>query len=154
MKRNMIVPLAIAAASIFVVSSAQAQGIPDAVPCVVSINGAQFFVPQQPGMISAWAQTQFWNGYPTITYGQMYFQLSPLLRRFTSFHECGHASTGNPDEFAANCYALDNGNFSCAQISVIRKFYQSRGPVAPQYGGTGANFWAGTLAQCPQYSNC
>jgi hypothetical protein len=80
--------------------------------------------------------------------------LPPLIQRFTSLHECGHASTGNPDEYAANCYSLSAGGFSMAQVGAIRSFYEHLpGPLPAQYGGSGPGFWQGTIDECPELSD-
>src|ERR1035441_4733387 len=131
-----------------------AQGIPNVSPCMgVAQHGMQVPANQVTGQPPAWAMTIWPNGYPTIVYGPVYFQLPPLIQRFTSLHECGHASTGNPDEYAANCYALSAGNFTPAQIRLIRTFYQSLSmTIPPQYGGSGIGFWAGTMGECPQFN--
>ena len=127
--------------------------IPNAVPCMGrAMNGAVVPVVQVVGPSPAWALTSWPNGFPVTTYSNVYFQLSPLLQNFTSWHECGHAATGNPNEFAANCFALAHGNFSPQQIALIGQFTQNLPfPVGPQYGGSGAAFWAGTMAMCPQF---
>lgn len=133
------------------VSIGQTQSIPNAVPCLGrTANGMSAQVIQNTGPVNAWAMTMWPNGIPMTTYGPMYFKLPPLIQRFTSLHECGHASTGDPNEFHANCFALQHGGFSQEQIQQIGRFYTNwLGSIPPQYGGTGTAFWAGTMAACP-----
>jgi hypothetical protein len=134
---------------------ANAQVIPNESPCMgTALNGMQVPAYQITGQPPAWAMTFWPNGIPTIVYGPMYFQLPPLIQRFTSLHECGHASTRNPDEYAANCYALSVANFSRRQVGQIRSFYEHLpGQLPPQYGGSGPGFWAGTVGECQQLSD-
>lgn len=129
--------------------------IPLAVPCIgVAVNGMQTPVRQMLGSVPAWAMTTWEpDGLPKIIYGTAYFQLPPLMRRFTSLHECGHASTQDADEYAANCWALRKGKWSPQQIAQIRRFHKNLGPLPPQYGGSGAAFWAGTAAECPDLAD-
>jgi hypothetical protein len=141
---------------LFCAATGRAQGqvpIPNAVPCVgTALNGAKVPVRQIAGPSPAWAFTSWPNGFPVTVYSSVYFQMPPLLQYFTSLHECGHAQTINPDEYAANCFALQQGNFTPQQIALIGQFFQSLTfPVGQQYGGSGAAFWAGTMARCPQF---
>ena len=134
--------------------SSRAQ-IPNAVPCVgTAVNGARVPVRQVQGQSGAWAMTS-WPppfGYPVTVYSPVYFRLSPLLQNFTSWHECGHAVTRDPNEFAANCFALEHGHYSTEQIAGIGQFFHNLPfTVGPQYGGSGAAFWDGTMARCPQF---
>jgi hypothetical protein len=128
-----------------------AQGIPNAIPCMgKAVSGMPVQVTQNTGPVPAWAMTSWPGGLPMTTYGPMYFRLPPLIQRFTSLHECGHASTLNPNEYAANCFALANGGFSPAEIDAIGTFYLNLpGVFPPQYGGSGPAFWQGTFALCP-----
>jgi len=89
------------------------------------------------------------DGWPTIVYGPTYFQLPPAMQRFTSAHECGHLRNQSTDEFAANCLALQSGGFTLAEVQFIGAFHQNIGPLPPNYGGSGAAFWAITVARCP-----
>jgi hypothetical protein len=135
-------------------NQALSQGIPNAQPCVGrALNGNSMPAMQMVGPSNFWAQTSWPGGIPTITYSQPYFQLPPLMQKFTSLHECGHASTQNLNEFAANCYALQKGHFTKAEVAQIAAFHQGVGPIGPQYGGSGAAFWAGTVAMCPQLAS-
>lgn len=133
-------------------ASVRAQ-IPNAVPCMgTAVNGMRVRVQQIRAQAPAWAMTSWPYGAPVTAYSAIYFQLPPLLQDFTSRHECGHAVTRNPDEFAANCFALANGNYSPQQIAEIGQFFQNLPfPVGAQYGGSGAAFWSGTMARCPQF---
>ncbi len=99
---------------------------------------------------NAFAFTSFYpNGQPGILLGPRYFQLAPILRRFTDIHECAHAN-GAIDEVQANCIALQtmrSQGLSAANENVIAQWHIGYGPIGQQYGGTGANFWQYTL-QC------
>jgi hypothetical protein len=133
--------------------SGHSQSIPNSLPCTTgrALDGSPVITRQVVGFSQAWAQTSWQGGFPIITYGEMYFRLPPLIQRFTSIHECGHASTGNPNEFAANCFALKHGGFSDSDIQEIGVFYESLpGNYPPQYGGSGRAFWEGTVEMCPE----
>lgn len=140
------------ALSLLGTASLRAQ-IPNAVPCMgTAVNGMRVPVQQIRAQAPAWAMTSWPFGTPVTAYSTIYFQLPPLLQDFTSRHECGHAVTRNPDEFAANCFALSNGNYSPQQIAEIGHFFQTLPfSVGAQYGGSGAAFWSGTMARCPQF---
>jgi hypothetical protein len=133
---------------------ARAQTIPNTVNCTTAVaaNGMPAMIVRIKGPVPAWAMTDWMpNGLPRITYGSMYFDLPPLIQRFTSWHECGHASTRDPNEFAANCFALEHGGFSRAEVEQIGDFYTNLlGVFPPQYGGSGPAFWQGTVEKCPQ----
>ena len=90
-------------------------------------------------------------GQPTITYGPIYYQLPPIMKRFTSLHECAHLALPTVNEFEANCAALRTmkmQGLTFEEESYIAQFHQQIGIIGPQYGGTGAAYWEGTLAVC------
>jgi hypothetical protein len=89
------------------------------------------------------------DGYPVIYYGHGYRQLSPLLKRFVAMHECAHLVEFTSDEFLANCSALQAmrlQGLSKEDEEKIARFHIEDGPLPMQYGGSGAAFWARTIA--------
>ncbi len=129
--------------------------IPNAQACIVP--------PSQPGEPaglalqrvgpSAFAAQATWGAGqpPTITYAPAYFRLPPMMQVFLSLHECGHLVLHTTNEFRANCYAVGHGNWTAAELDLIGRSHQALGPFGPQYGGSGAAFWAATERTCPQY---
>lgn len=112
-------------------------------------TGQRVVVRERNGWTPFWAQaTVDYDGWPVITYSPTFYRLPDLMQRFTVLHECGHHNVG-PDEFAANCAALQAGRFSSREVRAIADYHRSVGPLGPQYGGSGANFWARTIRYCP-----
>jgi hypothetical protein len=105
---------------------------------------------QGPSMFwahAAWAP----DGWPTITYGPTYYQLPPIMRRFTTLHECAHLVERTTNEFGANCKALQvmrSQGLSPEEEAFIKNFHLSMRILGPQYGGSGSAFWFGTLQAC------
>lgn len=88
------------------------------------------------------------SGYPTISYGPSFYRLSPLMQEFVRIHECAHLALTTQDEVLSNCYALvtmRRRGLSPAEEADIEQFHLSRGPMLPQYGGSGSAFWNNTL---------
>jgi hypothetical protein len=133
-------------------ASVRAQSIPNAQECRARhlFTGQEVFVRQRVGPSFFWAHSG-WDpdGWPAITYGPTYFQLPSLMQIFTSYHECGHLVLKTTNEFAANCYALETGPFDDDNKDDIATYHKSIGPIGPQYGGSGAAFWALTVQRCP-----
>lgn len=130
---------------------AHAQPIPNAVSCMARHAATGQFVParHRTGFSQFWAHAAWdGDGWPSVTYGATYFQLPPVMQRFTSLHECGHLALQTLNEFEANCFALQQMSPSDATLNYIALFHQSIGPLGPQYGGSGAAFWAGTRQVC------
>jgi len=89
------------------------------------------------------------NGYPVITYGPRFFEEPKLIQKFIELHECAHLSQLTSDEILANCFALQgmrNLGLTNEQENQIAIWHYSMTNIAPQYGGTGENFWNMTLA--------
>jgi hypothetical protein len=143
----------------FIMSPVQAQvldantghPIPGARACrATHALGQEVWVRQRVGPSQHWAHaSRDPDGWPAITYGSVYFQLPPLMKVFTSAHECGHLVLGTWNEFHANCFALDVLNLSPGERKAIADFHRSIGQIGPQYGGSGANFWNMTAQACP-----
>lgn len=91
------------------------------------------------------------DGWPAITYASGYFQLPAVVQTFLSLHECGHLVLKTSNEFRANCYALEQGRWTRAELEVIAASHRAVGRIGPQYGGSGAAFWKGTELTCPQH---
>lgn len=113
------------------------------------MTGGMVEVFQQIGPSMYWAHANYApNGMPFITYGPIYFSLPDYMQVFTSVHECGHLSQMTTDEFAANCYAIEQLGLSDFELVAVGNFHRAVGPLPPQYGGSGENFWLGTLQYC------
>ena len=99
-----------------------------------------------------WAHSSYdMDGWPSITYGPMFFQLPKIMQHLTVLHECAHLVEQTTNEFVANCEALSimrQEGLSIEQEEYIAQFHIQIGPLGPQYGGSGAAFWAGTLQMC------
>lgn len=114
-----------------------------------TMSGQPIMVSETPGMVPAWAITS-WDsmGRPYIVLGPTFYQLPPLMQKFTRMHECAHALTRNPDEVLANCLALKwarmNG-LTPNEEQYIGSFHFSLSPLPAQYGGSGAVFWTATI---------
>lgn len=131
--------------------------VPQALSCTAwsPVLGTVVNVIQGPGPSSFWAHAMIdpMTGLPTITYGPTFYQLPPLMQQFTYFHECAHLVEQTSNEFIPNCRALQlmrSQGLSPAQESAIASIHMNIGPLPPQYGGSGANFWQGTLQACAQ----
>lgn len=128
--------------------------IPTAHTCVArNWHTGQFNqVRQRSGPSNFWAHAD-WDadGTPAITYGPAYYNLSRLMKSFTSVHECGHLVLATRNEFAANCFALKHLDLDEDELEEIGKIHNQLGRLGPQYGGSGAAFWAGTEHRCPEY---
>jgi hypothetical protein len=125
----------------------------DAQACTARHNNGSFVqVRERTGPSMHWAHASYDpDGWPSITYGPPFFQLPPLMQRLTVLHECAHLVEQTPNEFVANCKALSimrQEGLSIAQENYIGQFHIQIGPLPPQYGGSGAAFWAGTLQLC------
>lgn len=133
-------------------SAAHAQGIPNAQGCTArhALSGQPVPVRQSVGPSQFWAQSR-WDpdGWPSITYNAPYFNLPPLMQTFTSAHECGHLVLQTDNELLANCFALRNLPLSGSDKQFIAQYHIGIGSIGPQYGGSGAAFWAGTVRTCP-----
>lgn len=130
--------------------------IPNASQCSAPHGAGLGVVPvrQFVGPSNHWAHSLWMpDGWPTIVYGPAYFQLPTVMQRFTSAHECGHLRNQSPDEFAANCLALQVGGFSFDEVQFIRSFHQNLGPLPANYGGSGSSFWLLTAARCPDLAH-
>lgn len=115
-------------------------------------NGALVPVRERAGPSMFWAHAA-WDpdGWPAITYGPPFFQLPPIMQRLTVLHECAHLVERTSNEFLANCKALSilrEQGLSEEDEQYIAQFHVQIGPLGPQYGGSGAAFWAGTLRIC------
>lgn len=112
-------------------------------------NGQIVQVRERNGPSQHWAHAS-WDpdGWPSITYGVGFYQLPPIMKEFTRFHECGHLSLRTTDEIAANCYALRARPWSHGELQYIADFHIRIGPLPPQYFGSGAGFWSATMQRC------
>lgn len=115
-------------------------------------NGSMVPVRERPGPSMFWAHAG-WDpdGWPAITYGPAFFQLPPIMQRFTVLHECAHLVERTSNEFVANCRALmimRQQGLTLEDENYIAQFHGQIGPLGPQYGGSGAAFWAGTMRIC------
>ncbi len=106
---------------------------------------------EAPGPSQFWAHAA-WNqaGWPTITYGPLFFQLPPLMQEFTKIHECMHLSIPTGNEFLANCKALlhmRQAGLTIDQENYIRDYHHlpTLQILGMQYGGSGAAFWQQTM---------
>ena len=130
--------------------------IPNALACQAPHAGNGGLVPARQilGPSPHFAHS-FWapDGWPSIVYGQGYFQIPPLMQIFTSAHECGHLVNASANEPAANCFALQTLGLTPSQKLFIAQFHQNLGPLPPQYGGSGMQFWQMTRQLCPQFTD-
>jgi hypothetical protein len=115
------------------------------------VSGATVQARERAGPSSFWAHAG-WDpdGWPAIVYGPAYFHLPLLVQQLTAIHECMHISVPTTDEFDANCRALQimrQRGLAKQQESLIAQVHINIGPLPPQYGGSGAAFWQGTI-QC------
>jgi len=80
---------------------------------------------------------------------QVLLRAQTLVIEQLAFHECAHARLPTANEFAANAESIEQmqalGEITPADLQWIGTFTQSLGPQPPQYGGSGAAFWAGTI---------
>lgn len=115
-------------------------------------NGSMVPVRERAGPSMFWAHASMDpDGWPAITYGPPYFQLPPIMQRLTVLHECAHLVERTSNEFFANCKALSimrQQGLSAEDEQYIAQFHIQIGPLGPQYGGSGAAFWAGTQQMC------
>ncbi len=115
-------------------------------------NGKFVPVRERTGMSMFWAHASYDpDGWPSITYGPTFFQLPQIMQELTVLHECAHLVEQTTNEFIANCKALSimrHQGLSSAEEEYIGQFHIQIGPLPPQYGGSGAAFWAGTLQMC------
>lgn len=133
---------------------AEAIRVPNARPCLAAAGpgGKAVRARERLGESGYMAYASFDpDGWPVITYARAYFALPPVLQTFLSLHECGHLVLKTTNEFRANCYALSNGSWTEADLALIATRHRMIGRLGPQYGGSGAAFWAGTVKACPQY---
>jgi hypothetical protein len=131
---------------------AVAQPIPNMQACSArhAMSGQVVPVRQRIGPSPFWAHANWdMDGWPAITYGPAYFSLPALMQSFTSAHECGHLVLISSNEFVANCFALQNLPLSSQEKQFVARYHESLGPLGPQYGGSGAAFWAMTRRTCP-----
>lgn len=130
--------------------------IPNALACTAphAANGVPVQVRQMLGPSQHFAHS-FWapDGWPAIVYGQGYFAIPPLMQIFTSAHECGHLVNASASEPLANCFALQTLKLAPSQKLFIAQFHQNLGPLPPNYGGSGMQFWQLTRQLCPQLAN-
>ena len=135
-------------------AQAKAGEIPNAPACIVSVSpaGQPVQALERRGG-SGFAAYSTWGegSWPTITYSPAYFALPPMMQTFLSLHECGHLVLRTTNEFLANCYAVGQGRWTKADLDRIGAAHEAIGATGPQYGGSGAAFWAGTKRTCPQY---
>lgn len=115
-------------------------------------NGQLVAVRERPGQSMFWAHAS-WDpdGWPAITYGPPYFQLPPIMQRLTKLHECAHLVEQSSNEFLANCRAVQimrSQGLTANDEGFIANFHQQVGSLGPQYGGSGAAFWYGTMQVC------
>ena len=115
-------------------------------------NGSMVPVRERAGPSKFWAHASMdLDGWPAITYGPPYFELPPIMQRLTVLHECAHLVERTSNEFLANCRALSimrQQGLSAAEEQYIAQFHIQIGPLGPQYGGSGAAFWAKTQQMC------
>lgn len=127
--------------------------IPNAVDCMGRhyVTGGFVEVRQRTGSSMHWAHAA-WDadGWPAITYSSAYFQLPETMQKFTSAHECGHLSMPTTNEFLANCYALSELPLSRIERDFVGTYHRHLGPLPAQYGGSGSEFWARTVATCSE----
>lgn len=124
--------------------------IPNARPCIAQHPRTMQPVPvrQRRGPSPNWAHfTWDPDGWPTIVYGPSYFAFGPTMQTFITIHECAHAR-GIPDEFLANCTAFAQHRFTPDQFAEMERTFNAIRWLPPQYGGSGAAFWAGTKNTC------
>ena len=89
-------------------------------------------------------------GNPIILLGPKYYTLTPLIQKFTMYHESSHLSIPTSDEILANCTALKRmreEGLSVQNEKIIKDWHISQPSIGFQYGGTGLNFWTMTI-QC------
>lgn len=125
----------------------------DAQSCIAPhANGNLVPVRERAGASMFWAHSSYDpDGWPSITYSPMFFQLPQIMQHMTILHECAHLVEQTANEFVANCKALSimrQQGLSRAEEEYIGQFHIQIGPLGPQYGGSGAAFWAGTLGLC------
>lgn len=135
-------------------SPSLAQSIPNARSCVATIpsTGQPVRVRAHVGASSFTAYASYdADGWPAITYAPRYFALPPTVQTFLSMHECGHLVLHTSNEFVANCYAMAQRHWRQDEIALIAASHLAVGRLPPQYGGSGAAFWAGTKRACPQF---
>lgn len=132
--------------------------LPPHLQCQVRLPSGQVVMANIVGFETGhWAAAVWPGGYPTIAISSPYWGLPPLMQDFTFWHECGHLNLHHgimamPDEFAANCWALNRMKqmgLNAPQIQFIAQYHQSVGPLPQQYGGSGAGFWEITRQACP-----
>lgn len=115
-------------------------------------NGQLVQVRQVNGPSPFWAHAMLAaDGWPTITYGPIFYTLPPLMQEFTRYHECAHLAMRTQDEYQANCAALKelmSRGASQQELAFVERFHMDIGLLPPQYGGSGAAFWQGTVGIC------
>jgi hypothetical protein len=144
---HFVLHLAVAAVLVLLVGAAEAQS------CTARhANGGLVAVRERPGPSMFWAHASMDpDGWPAITYGPTFYQLPPIMQRLTVLHECAHLVERTTNEFHANCKALSimrQQGLTMAEEQYIKRFHIQIGSLGPQYGGSGAAFWAGTLQVC------
>jgi hypothetical protein len=135
-----------------VIDNAYGGIIPDARSCVARHMGTGQLVNvrQRSGESRFWAHANWdMDGWPSITYGPVYYSLPSLVKKLTSAHECGHLVLRTLNEISATCFALENSNFSPDELEFLRDFHTNLGAIPSQYGGSGAAFWSSVADYCP-----
>lgn len=128
--------------------------VTDAEPCFAThlFTGIGVQVAEVTGNTGRFIATATYSpdGYPLITYGPRYFQLSRLEQKMIERHECAHLSAPTTDEIYANCLALLDmraKGLTTEQENQLRNWTSSYDAVDAQYGSTGESFWNLTV-QC------
>ena len=90
-------------------------------------------------------------------------QLTPALQQRgvnlvieqLAFHECAHARLPTSNEYVANAESIKQmqalGELLPGDLQWLAYFTSSLGAQPPQYGGSGAAFWQGTLQVLAQF---
>ena len=96
---------------------------------------------------ASWSYAAFFvdpvHGTSLIVYGPRFREVGALMQAFIRRHECQHAN-GVRDEIAANCNALAQmraQGLTPQQEAQLERWHLAKGPLDPQYGGSGARFW-------------